>query len=131
MNPIKVMIVEDNPSFRRLIKAVLETEKDIQISAEADNLEQLKNLIQQNPVDVVLLDMSLGRPEAGLEFLRELRQAGSSANCIVLSAHGEDTYAAKSLQAGAKGYLSKDKTVQHLAKAIRCVASGQEFLSSR
>ncbi len=128
MDPIKVVVIDDNIAFRSIIKEVISMEDDIQLAGEADNLEEAREVLLQNHPDVALLDISLDGTEGGLQFLKTADDF--HVDFIILSAHNENLYSAKSLEAGAKGYVCKDKTVRCLADAIRSVHAGKEFVSS-
>lgn len=130
MDRIKVVVIDDNMRFRHIIREVIEAENDIQICDEADNLEQAKNILAKYCPDIALLDISVDGREGGLQFLKEVCKLKMSTSFIILSNHNEVYYSGKSLQAGAKGYICKDKTVRCLAHAIRSVQAGKEFVSS-
>lgn len=129
MEPIKIVVIEDNRRFRDIIREVIEFEGDIEICDEAENLEQARAILTKCSPDIALLDLSIGEYEGGLKFLQEMRQLNVPTDFIVLSAHNEATYSAKSIQAGAKGYLCKDKTVPCLAQAIRSVRAAHKVIS--
>jgi DNA-binding NarL/FixJ family response regulator len=120
MKPIKVVIVDDNPKIRRLLRNIIEFERDIEICGEAETVEQAKSTISRYSPNVVLLDISIDEYEDGLKFLREY-ESRSSTNFIVLSAYDAASYSSKSLEAGAKAYILKDRTVECLVNTIRSV----------
>lgn len=103
----------------------------MQLCAEAGNLGQAKKLLSESSPDIVLLDLSMEGPEGGLHFLKELTLSDPVTKTIIFSAHGESTHASKSLKAGAKGYVCKDKIVTSLMEAIRQVHAGKEYVSSQ
>jgi DNA-binding NarL/FixJ family response regulator len=79
-------------------------------------------------VDIILLDVSM--PGAAfIETLSDLRARHPSVRILVLSAHPEDQWAMRSLQAGAAGYLTKDHSPEQLVNAIRRVARGGKYVS--
>lgn len=129
MNCIRIAIVDDNPEVRFIIKEIVKFEKDIEVCSEAENLEEARLTIKEFRPDIVILDISLEEENGGLKFLHEIPQLNSSAKAIIVSAHNEEPYAAKSLKEGAKGYICKDKTVSCLIPAIRTVHAGNEFVS--
>jgi len=130
-NPIKIVVIDDNDSFRWLIKEIIRMEDDIQICDEAETLDDARKMILKWLPDIVLLDISVDEREGGLNFLQEVRQLNFSTDSIIISAHAESHYADKSLKAGAKGYISKDKTVRCLVNAIREIHKGREFVSTQ
>ena len=130
LKPITVVIIDDNKEIRSLMRAVLEEEKDINLCAEASNLEQAKDVLHIIRPDTALLDISIGGEEGGLAFMRKISDWSLPTQVIILSAHPESQYSQKSLNAGAKGYICKDKAMECLATAIRTVQSGNKFVSS-
>lgn len=130
MDPIRVAVIEDNPRFRHIIREVIAQEKDMQICDEADTFKNAKDILSASSPDIAILDLSVDEHEGALKFLQEIGP-NVTTGFIILSAHSEANYSAKSLQAGAKGYVCKDKTVRCLANAIRSVCAGKEFVSSK
>ncbi len=84
---------------------------------------KLLEMIPQAKPDVVLLDMHLPKRN-GLEVLRALKQAASLPPTLILTTFDEDKFVIGGLQAGAKGYLLKDVSLDQLTTAIRTLASG-------
>ena len=130
MDPIKTVLIDDNKAFRALVREILQPEEDIHVLDEAGNFVQAKNVLLKCKPDIALLDLSVGRSEGGLDFLKEKTSLDLPTNFIVLSNYEESQYAEKSLQAGAKGFVCKSKAVQCLADAIRSVHSKKEYISS-
>jgi DNA-binding NarL/FixJ family response regulator len=129
--PIEVVVIDDNKRIRFIVKETLRTERDIHICDEAETVERARELLAARRPDVAILDISLGEDEGGLKLLKEFTALpGHPTQFIILSAHNETNYSGRSLEAGARGYVCKDKTVQCLAEAIRSVRSGKRFVSS-
>jgi len=130
MSAIKVIIIDDNLSIRRIVKELLTMEKDIVFCGEAESGHSGRVLLSEVEPDVAIIDISLDQDGGGFKVLEGIKAANLSTKVIMFSAHSEDVYADKSFKAGAKGYLCKDKTVGCLIDAIRCVHSGQEYSSA-
>ncbi len=127
MNRIKVAIIDDNDKVLTLIRELIESESDIVICAEAKNLYDAREIIENLKPDVIILDLSLDVYEGGLKLLNEIPTLNESAKVIILSAHDERNYGPKSFQAGAKGYVCKDKIVGSLIDVVRAVYGGKEY----
>ncbi len=127
---IKTIIIDDNSRIRYLVREILECEKDIQVCDEAASLEEAKKNFSKWQPDVIILDILLNEYKGDL-FLQELKKLSMDNKIIVLSAHSESYYSAKCLQAGAQGYVCKDKIIECLVPAIRDVYSGGQFVSSK
>lgn len=130
MAAIQVAVVDDNKHIRELIYEILKLEEDIHVCGEAENMDAARILIGECRPDITILDISLNEDRGGLMLLKEMPSLSPRTRTIILSAHDAHLYADRCLQAGAKGYICKDKAVHSLADAIRAVHDGSEFVSS-
>jgi DNA-binding NarL/FixJ family response regulator len=120
---IRVCLVEDQTLVLEGIKTLLELVDDIDVVGEAkDGDEALRVIPEANP-DVVLLDMCLPKRN-GLEVLKELKQSESLPPTLILTTFDDDKFIIGGLQAGAKGYLLKDVSLDQLTSAILTLAGG-------
>jgi len=120
---IRVCLVEDQTLVRQGIQTLLDLVDDIDVVAEAKDGEEALRIIPQVKPDVVLLDMYLPKRN-GLEVLKELKQSESLPPTLILTTFDEDKFVIGGLQAGAKGYLLKDVSLDQLTGAIRTLADG-------
>ncbi len=120
---IKVCLVEDQTLVRQGLQTLLDLVEDIDVIAEAKDGEEALRIIPQVKPDVVLLDIYLPKRN-GLEVLRELKQSQSLPPTLILTTFDEDKFVIGGLQAGAKGYLLKDVSLDQLTRAIRILAGG-------
>jgi DNA-binding NarL/FixJ family response regulator len=132
LNAIRVMLVEDHALVRAGVRSLLGDDPGIRIVGEADNaataVHALENGMAPN-VDVVLLDLTL-RDSSGWDVLSRLRDRfGARPAVLIVSAHRDDDYAIQALRRGADGFLSKEASTEHLARAIRRVAAGMRYVS--
>ncbi len=125
----KIIVIDNEPLFPNLIKQLLEDEKDFKISKITATKEEFLKEIEQNSFDVALVDISVGEREGGLDILQILRNQKVPLPAIVLSAHSEMDYGLRSLQAGARGYVSKGEISSSLIKALRQVCNGDLFVA--
>lgn len=128
-SPIRVLIVESQTLIRIGLKAILQTQKDIEIFAEAETSEQGFKIFKKTRVDVILMSLRLGASCAIDEIGRFLRVA-PQAKIIVLASHAGDAEISRSLESGAFGYICTDVSEADLLKAIRTTASGKKFIPS-
>ena len=125
---IKVLIADDHPIVRQGLKQILLEEFERPILGEAQNCQEVLELVQKQDWDVVVLDISMpGR--GGLEVLRELKQARPKLSVLILSLHPEDQYAVRALRAGAAGYMTKEVAPEELVKAIKKIREGGKYVS--
>lgn len=126
---LKILIADDHPIVRRGLKQILSEEPDVAVVGEAQNSQEVLELVRKQNWDIVILDITMpGR--GGLDVLKELKQAHPKLPILILSMHPEDQYALRALKAGAAGYLTKESCTEELVKAIRKVLSGGKYVSS-
>ncbi|MBD9415565.1 response regulator transcription factor [Pseudomonas sp. PDM16] len=125
---IGVVLVEDDPLFRESVRSALEQVDDIVLRAEAVTLEQGLMLLDQRPVDVLLVD--LGLPDgSGIEMIRATRRAWPDCAIMVATLFGDEERVFASLEAGANGYLLKDALASGIVAEIRNLHAGGSPIS--
>jgi DNA-binding NarL/FixJ family response regulator len=120
---IRVVLVDDQTLVRRGIRSLLELAGDIAIAAEAGDGEEAIQVIRREKPDVVLLDVRMPKQD-GVAVLRTLQAAGDLPPTILLTTFDDDESLLEGVKAGARGYLLKDVSLEHLTDAIRTVAQG-------
>ena len=125
---IRIAIADDHPIVREGLRRIVSEDATVSVAGEAPAAPVLFKLLASVPVDVVLLDVSM--PGASFtDTLKDLKTKHPSVKVLVLSAHPEDQWAMRALQAGAAGYLTKDHSPEQLVQAIRRVARGRKYVS--
>ena len=120
---IRVLIAEDQTMLRGALAALLDLESDIAVVAQAANGREALKLVRENAPDIVVTDIEM--PErSGLELAADLKLAESKARVIILTTFARPGYLRRALDAGARGYLLKERPVSELAEAIRRVSAG-------
>ena len=124
---IKIVLADDSHVVRQGVCALLETEPDFCILAEArDGLETVSMVERFHP-DILLLDLIM--PEMnGFEVTRVVRKRFPKTNVVILTMHANEAYVLEALQAGAQGYVIKDSSSKELVRAIREAAAGRRYL---
>ena len=127
MKKIKVLLVDDHAVVRMGLKYALSLFKDIELAGELSDGERAAELMKSSGADVALLDIRMPGKD-GLAALGEMLAADPSAKVVMLttSSMEEDVYAA--LNAGAKGYVLKDRNPENTVKAVRTAAEGGTFI---
>ncbi|MCF6204377.1 MAG: response regulator transcription factor [Methylococcaceae bacterium] len=123
---IKVLLVDDHAVVRAGFKLLLATAPDIEVIAEADRGEQAIQLYQQYLPDVIVLDLSMPGI-GGLETIRRIVQRDEKVNILVFSVHDEQVYVNRALNAGAKGYITKNSAPEILPEAIKCIYQQKSY----
>ncbi len=124
---IKVLLVDDHAVVRAGFKLLLATSHNIEVIAEADRGEQAIQLYQQYQPDIIVLDLSMPGI-GGLETIRRMVQRDKNINILVFSMHDEQVYVNRALNAGAKGYISKNSAPEILSEAIESIQQGHPYV---
>lgn len=124
---IRLMVVDDHPIVTEGVKIMVFGTGDIEFIGSACDGKELFAFLQRDIPDVLLLDLGLSG-QSGIEITRELMVVYPGIRVIIFSADTEEATVVSALEAGARGYLSKDVGRDELIKGIRAVADGQEFL---
>jgi len=123
MEPIRILIVDDQRLMREGLRTLLELESDLKVAGEAEDGQAALEQYEAIDPDVVLMDIRMPRLD-GVEATRRLRQRWPEARVIILTTFDDDAYVFDGLRAGALGYMLKDVSGQELAEAVRTVAAG-------
>jgi DNA-binding NarL/FixJ family response regulator len=123
---MKLLIVDDHPVVRAGLQRLLAAEPQIEIREVANGQEALGAFREFRP-DLVVLDLNLPGL-GGLEVIGRLKAEDAKVRILVLSMHDNPLYAARALQAGAKGYVSKHAPPDQLLDAIGRVAAGHGYI---
>ena len=133
-NPLTVLLVEDNEHFRQGLRTLLSFYSSnglfsITIVGEANCSAQALKLTQDKSPDLILLDLQLIGSD-GITLLVSLKQTAYAGKVLVLSAHQEDEWIFRAMQAGASGYVFKNHLATQLSEAINTVTKSQIYLPS-
>jgi len=124
---IRILIADDQPVVRDGLKMLLGLIDDIEIVATAaDGIEAVDRARSERP-DIVLMDLRMPRLK-GAEATRQILASLPDTRVLVLTTYADDEFLFPALQAGARGYLTKDATAEEIEHAIRALMAGQTHL---
>ncbi len=124
----RVLIVDDQTLVRQGIRSLLELADGVDVVGEAaDGVEALERIDALAP-EVVLLDLRMPRLD-GIGVLEALRSRADAPPCLILTTFDDDAAVLTGLRAGAKGYLLKDVSLDHLTEAIAALAEGRTMIT--
>jgi two-component system, NarL family, invasion response regulator UvrY len=123
---MKILLVDDHAVVRAGIRRLLASEAGISI-IEAESANDAIEVCRCERPSMVILDLNLVG-SSGFELLRRLIQMDKAVKILVLSMHSEPVYAARALQAGARGYMSKSAGAEEFVNAVRQVGKGGHYV---
>ncbi len=130
MKKIKLLIADDHRVLLDGLVSLLKTEKNFEISATAENGQQVIEVMKKNDYDICLLDISM--PEIdGMEATKWIKQNKPATKIIILTTHDEEEIVSEMIHIGVSGYLMKTSTRQELVDAINRVMSGKLYFSDK
>jgi two-component system nitrate/nitrite response regulator NarL len=121
---ISIGIVDDHPVYRMGLRQALEREPDLKVLWELPSANNIDAQLRRNPVDVVLMDVSMGQGKDGIWATRELTEKWPRVKVVVISASVDEGRVLASSRAGADGFLTKDLPVSDMVSSIRSLADG-------
>jgi DNA-binding NarL/FixJ family response regulator len=124
-----ILIVDDHEVVRRGLTALLSQQPDLTVCHAVASAEEALEVIEHEPVDLAIVDISLGRMD-GLTLTDMLRQRHPNIVVLILSMHDEHLYGRRALDAGASGFVAKQDAGETLLDAIYKVLAGQRYFRS-
>jgi DNA-binding NarL/FixJ family response regulator len=123
-----VLIIDDHPIVLQGCRRVLE---DAGMDLTASDIVAGYRLWRRHEPDVAVVDLAIqGKGLAGIDLIRRIRAHKARAHILVLSMHNDAMIVARSLEAGATGYVLKDTSSEQLVKAVQQVATGAPYLDA-
>ncbi|BBD61866.1 two-component response regulator [Nostoc sp. HK-01] len=129
---ISILLVDDEPHFRKGIRTLLNfyttsSSLGLNVIGEAASVEQAVKLTAEQHPTLILLDLELP-PDDGIMALQRLGELSYNGKVLILSAHQQDEWIFRAMQAGACGYVFKDQLATQLCEAITTVINNQVYL---
>lgn len=125
VNPIRILTVDDHPVLREGIAAILASEADMVLVAEAGNGREAIEQFRTHRPDITLMDLQMPLMSGG-EAIVAIRKEFPDARIIVLTTYSGDAQADRAFKAGAYGYLLKSMLRKELIETIRIVHGGRK-----
>ncbi|MCC3154507.1 response regulator transcription factor [Hymenobacter sp. BT770] len=123
----RILLADDHTILRDGIRALLSADADLDVVGEASNGAEVLSILENTPVDVVLMDVQMPVLD-GFATVPELRRRFPDVKVLVLTMLDHENYVTRMLEAGALGYVLKNAAISEITYAIRTVAQGNPFL---
>ena len=127
--PARVLVIEDHPLLRSIIRIACEQTPGLEMVGELDDGSSALEACRELAPDVVLLDLSLPGEIQGLDLARAIRSEGLPVRILVLTARTDEEALFESVIAGVEGYLEKTSGVRVISDALSRVARGERIFT--
>jgi len=129
-NPVetRILVLEEHPLLRHGVADYLNSQPDIIVCGETDNIRDARNKIHDCKPQLLLTALRLGTGDS-LEFVKSLKSEYPTLLILVYSAFEETIFAERALRAGADGYVMKKAPKEELLEAIREILGGNIYVS--
>jgi len=125
----KILLVDDYPPVRRVVKGLIEANPELQVVGELSDGPALMQFLKTSPAEMVVLDVSMPFM-SGFEAARRVKEGYPEVKVLILSIHNYKEYVERAISAGAEGYLLKEQAGDELLPAITSLRAGQRYISS-
>lgn len=128
MSTVRYIIADDHKIFREGLRLVLSDDSKLQFVAEAENGQELLQILKGNTADVVLLDLKMPVMD-GMTATKEIRATYPALKILILTMHDEEHMIIHMLEAGANGYLLKNADPAEIKTAIHAVVENNYYFN--
>lgn len=125
---IRVLLVDDHKIFTEGVASLLQNESDFEVVGECQNAPQVKAILKEKAIDVVLLDINLGE-DSGLNVCKHIVEKHPTVKVLAMSMYNDESFITKMMKNGASGYILKNTGGEELLKALRTVHKGENYQS--
>ena len=125
-----ILVVDDYPPVRRMVKEIIKTSPDLQVIGEFNDGQELLKFLKKSQAHMIVLDISMPNL-GGFEATRKVKQDHPEVKVLILTIHKYLEYAERAMSLGAEGYLLKDEIDVELLPAITSLRQGGTYFSSQ
>jgi DNA-binding NarL/FixJ family response regulator len=127
MSKLTILIADDHKLIRETWSYILNSDERFEVVAECGDSETAVEMAKSKRPDIILMDINM-MPFSGFEATEQIRKYSPASKVIGVSMHSQPAYAKKMLQAGAKGYVTKNSSREEMFKAITEVNNGNKYI---
>ena len=125
-----ILLVDDYPPVRRVVKRIIEADPDLEVIGELSDGLALLRFLENAPAQLVVLDISMPGL-GGFEATRRVKEDYPDVKVLILTIHNYQEYAERAMSMGAEGYLLKEEVCDELLPAISSLRQGKTYISPR
>ncbi|MBH37838.1 DNA-binding response regulator [bacterium] len=125
---INICLIDDHQLVRDGIKLIINQTDNMNLKNEFETLSEFMSTSISN-IDIILLDLTLSDSQ-GVASIQDVKKKYKTIPILILTMHDESQFGVRAMQAGAKGYLTKDNASSELIYAIEKIISGKKYISS-
>ena len=125
---LRILIVDDHALVSQGLRTMLAMSDDLEVIGVAESAAEALDVVASTPVDVVLMDVNLGRTISGLEATRQIKAVAPHTKVLVLTMYTDAETVSEAIRSGADGYLTKGSSSEVVLRGIRDVATGRAVL---
>jgi DNA-binding NarL/FixJ family response regulator len=130
LNKYKILLVDDYPPVRRMVRGIIEAQPDLQVVGEFNDGQELLKYLKSEPAHLILMDISMPNL-GGFEATLRIKENYPKVKVLILTIHNSKVYLERAMALGAEGYLLKEEVDEQLLLAINSLRRGETFISPR
>jgi len=129
-NKYKIVLADDYPPVRRMIREIIVAQPDLQVVGEFNDGRELLKYLKSEAVHLILMDISMPNL-GGFEATLKIKENYPEVKVLILTMHKSKMYLERAMALGAEGYLLKEEMDEQLLSAINSLRRGETFISPR
>ncbi|MBI5215119.1 MAG: response regulator transcription factor [Ignavibacteriae bacterium] len=126
--PIRILVADDHPVFRKGLKQILEGDGTCRVIAEAGDGEVALRILREQEVDVAMLDLDMPRLN-GFDVMKHVEHEHIPTDCVVITMHKDEPMFNRAMDLGCRGYVLKDNAIANILECISAVREGRYYVS--
>lgn len=124
---VSIVLADDHAVVRSALRLLLEAEPDLEVVAEAGDIESTVRYVRGHKPDVLVLDLNMPSGRS-LGAVPEILETSPGTSVVVLTMETDPSYAREAIQTGVLGYVLKEAVDEELVSAVRLASAGRTYL---